>query len=199
MCSNLVVRICQKPNTNAKPAQQWPSEHVCFGTYWWSTELILFVFVCLFLLFVIVIFCVYTRYDKPNVSCEIFLCVGATALCRFSFLLPSFNAIALSFTGCSTDGVQACFWLFECLVSLIRFVIFSFAVGCRHIKDKWNHKRYAVTQCRPISICIGVFDGPLIVRVNVKTRFQVGHCLGSFHTKVYSRTKWSVPIKISFI
>ena len=66
-----------------------------------------FVFVCLFLLFVIVIFSVYTGFDKPNVSCEIFLCVRATALCRFSFLLPSFNVIALSFTGCSTERKPA--------------------------------------------------------------------------------------------
>ena len=48
---------------------------------------------------------------------------------------PLFNVIAASFTGCYTKHELA-FGFFKCLVFIIRFILFSSTVGCRHIKDK---------------------------------------------------------------
>ena len=98
------------------------------------------------------LFCwVYTGKDKPSVSCEIFLCVGITVfllsvVSAFCFLCLMSSPQVFS-TGCYTKHELA-FGFFKCLVFIIRFILFSSTVGCRHIKDKWNHKRYAVTRWR---------------------------------------------------
>ena len=171
-------------------------------------ELILFVFVCLLLLFTVAIFLGWHwQRETQCILWNISLCWNYCfpALCRFSVLFPSFNVIAASFTGCYTKHELA-FGFFKGLVFIIRLILFSSTVGCRHIKDKWNHKRYAVTRWRNFYL-MSVFNeslwsswqDKLFVWVKVKTRFQFGHCLGVCHTKVYNQTKWSVPVKITFI